>query len=631
MMVPQPPAPSVQKQEVQSLFACESENVSQAAVGDEWYIISLPWFNAWKEHVDWDDTGREGAPAPGPIDNSNLVVGGQGQRLKNPAGLESEFEVVSGHLHKKLVEWYSMAPGSPLLERKVIFDGGANLVEISTPVFDLFEMDAESGPAGRRVPGDAQVVISRTENMMGLLLSTLQAWVSAHGGVEPEDDLIASQKARFWFSLGDDEEGNEGVEALGSTSSEAEVEQKEGDSTPAAAAAADNDDDAAIAARRWHPLDWSNEQRTVMELQVGDRNATVVRAPQLLIELRESEVAPWILPSPASESSSEAIDAASDATSAAETTGNGTAAGAQSSTAAAAADQAATEAAKARADARQRALDLDEDAWRASLAVGDELDCFDGKQWRESVVVRVGPPEKKEEEEEEDVDGVAAGAAADGGDGSASADASVAVRFRCFGPDHIFETTRGAGASTLASDDDKTAKPAKGDVAKPYTHVSDWRTQLRQDMEIEVLVSQQHMYKCEEADSSLHFVGTHTRFDEWWVSDHVGADSHSRRGYLNVQGSAKRPPTSDEKEWELWVNLPGQTWCETPVVHVTLEGEDVRIHTDLDEVNARHPGFKGNLKKITGLFKRQAAGTWAKRKVVRVDYQKRLVTLRKSS
>ena len=617
------PSPAAQKAEVKELIDSGSENTSLAAVDDEWYVISLRWFAAWKEHVDFNDSGREGAPAPGPINNLDIIVNGS-QRLRNPtSGLGADFDVVSDKLFNKLLSWYSVEDGSPTIVRKVIQDGSGNVVEISAPVFDLWEMDEASGIAGRPVEGGAQVTLSRKEDTSALLMATLEAWLKATQKPEPEADFMGNL-VRFWFSLGEEDGGTdncnnneEDLEAITTSKNNnnnddndaADVESKTTSNTAAAV-----DPAVAAAARQWHMMEWERGNKLISQLQIGDRNITVARAPRILMELRASKKDPWILPTPEAIAVADAADAAAaDAAPSAKNKGikPSTAVETEAEAAAKAAqDAASTAAATARAEARAQALELADAVWRAQLTAGAELDVFDGKQWRESVVVGVGGGPEEDED-------------------------AITVRFRNMGPDHLLATRRSAGADLTAAAAAADHKPEAGAIAKPYTHVSDWRTQLRQDMKIQVLVDSQHTYHCAETVTTLHCVPVTSaglRSYEWWVSDPIGAENHNRRGYMNAKGELGHPPLSSEKKkWELWVALPGVVWQETAAVRVTLEGpegkEDVRIVAEVDAIKAAHPGFAGQTDKLHGLFKRQPGGSWQQRKVVRVDYKKREVTL----
>lgn len=136
-----------------------------------------------------------------------------------------------------------------------------------------------------------------------------------------------------------------------------------------------------------------------------------------------------------------------------------------------------------------------------------------------------------------------------------------------------------------------------GDIAKPYTHVSDWRSQLRRDMMIEMLQEEtQHHYYCSENETCvssdcdlrqplllcfgvphyltsgiltniryLHFVQSH---NEWWVSDYAEFKSHKRHGYINVVGVPEQPPPSNKKLWEIYVGA--RIWKDTDKVTVTI-------------------------------------------------------------
>ena len=554
------PVPAIADQKE---FAKQDDNLAYAEEDDDWYIIDMAWLTLWKEYVDWNGTGKSSGKCPGPIDNTALVE--RGQRLKNPHGLGVDFDVISDSVHAGLVRWYGVVEGSPVLKRPVVFNGGANIVEVSAPVFDIWEMNAETGASGRPVPGNVQVVVSRKQNAMYLFLAAVEAWMTAKGLPEPDEDWV-KDRVRFWYSLD--------VPA-GSEDGEASDENK---------------------APQWHFLDWTSDT-LLTQVQIGDDALVYARAPRVLLETRESGDAPWVLEGPEQPNrgldaflSPESFNVPHAAGASVETKECKEAAGGAPTVD----DKEAEEAASRRAEVRKRVLEMDEDEWRAALDVGSEVDCFDGKQWQESTVVSVGQP---------------------------SSD-SVAIHFRSQ-PGHVLETVRTAGQG-LAADD----KPVAGSIAKPYTHVSDWRTQLRQDMKIQVFVKGQPHYRCDEAESTLHYI---PRYKEWWVSDHEVAARHERVGYINVVSGSERPPTSDEKLWELWANAPSDVWQDSPHVKVTLEGtpgqEDIRFCTDESTLKEHHPGFRGNAQKINGLFKKQPGGAWETRKVVKVNYKTRKITI----
>ena len=108
----------------------------------------------------------------------------------------------------------------------------------------------------------------------------------------------------------------------------------------------------------------------------------------------------------------------------------------------------------------------DED-WRAALQPGWLMDVFDGKEWRETKVLKIP--------EGDDPD-------------------TLIVGFRAE-PGHTLTTTRSAGASAAAG-----TTPATGDIAKPYSKVGDWRTQLRQDMRIECMGEKRFFYQDSSRD-----------------------------------------------------------------------------------------------------------------------------------
>ena len=72
-VVPVAPSPSEQKQKLKELLDSGSELISDADDGASFFVISLQWYNAFRAHIDLNDSGRDGEPHPGPINNTNLL------------------------------------------------------------------------------------------------------------------------------------------------------------------------------------------------------------------------------------------------------------------------------------------------------------------------------------------------------------------------------------------------------------------------------------------------------------------------------------------------------------------------------------------------------------------------------
>lgn len=221
-------------------------------------------------------------------------------------------------------------------------------------------------------------------------------------------------------------------------------------------------------------------------------------------------------------------------------------------------------------------------SWRQALKSGSAVDIFDKQlhEWREGVVVEA---QKKD----------------------------LIIRFRGeLG--HRIRVSRNAGKSAgndevqsgnnqpTQESDTFVDNPKHGDVAKAYTFVHNWRSGLKQGMDVEVLLNTKNAYYCAENDTVLHFVlNTDNQgragIGRWWLSrrewDHtlaVNTNDTSVRGYLRSGCCllSKCPPasrilsenTAQEEEnasdgvgWELWNSHP---WQKSPMVQVTIDRGD---------------------------------------------------------
>jgi hypothetical protein len=62
------PAITEQKAEIHELS--QNETLKE---GDDWYLVAVKWWGAWKDYVHYEGVPGEAPAHPGPIDNQALV------------------------------------------------------------------------------------------------------------------------------------------------------------------------------------------------------------------------------------------------------------------------------------------------------------------------------------------------------------------------------------------------------------------------------------------------------------------------------------------------------------------------------------------------------------------------------
>ena len=146
-----------QKLIIQSEIDTGGDRPNRATPGDEWVLISLKWYNSWRDAVDFANRGVASKEIPGPIDNRDFAAG---LRVKPGMLTGTHYEVIRASMWLKLKSWYGVLPGSPVLKRPIIVDGDQSIVETSAPVFDLFVADDDDS-ADPSVNGDTKYAIRR--------------------------------------------------------------------------------------------------------------------------------------------------------------------------------------------------------------------------------------------------------------------------------------------------------------------------------------------------------------------------------------------------------------------------------------------------------------------------------------
>ena len=250
-------------------------------------------------------------------------------------------------------------------------------------------------------------------------------------------------------------------------------------------------------------------------------------------------------------------------------------------------DEAKIGAVKAQQAQLNAAQELDDTAWRASLAVGALVDHHDAREghekWREADIAAV--------------------------DGD-----TLTVRWR-----GMLEPT----AQVLR---DSEA------IAKPYSKCRDWRNQLRTNTKIElrrkhhpeeVIVMRGPVYESEDKEHVLYYEGFKK---EWWIAEKKewAKMSKSARGYLHVEVEEHNPLKvsaallGGDKQWQVY----DKQWASDPSVQISpVEGAGFAISTD-------YPGLPGAIKmeghtgthaEMMGVYHWMAQGEYVRGTVKRID------------
>lgn len=108
-------APSIADQKTEIYDLSLSETLKE---GDDWYLVAIKWWIAWKDYVHYDGVPSEQPTHPGPIDNSSLV--NDKNELHSDVSERNDFILASAPVWNKLFSWYG---GGPVIPRKVISRG----------------------------------------------------------------------------------------------------------------------------------------------------------------------------------------------------------------------------------------------------------------------------------------------------------------------------------------------------------------------------------------------------------------------------------------------------------------------------------------------------------------------------
>jgi hypothetical protein len=109
------PVPSIAEQRTEIYDLSLNETLKE---GDDWYLVAVKWWVAWKDYVHYDGVPSEIPAYPGPVDNHSLV--NDKNEIHADVSERNDFVLVSAPVWNMLLSWYG---GGPVICRKVISRG----------------------------------------------------------------------------------------------------------------------------------------------------------------------------------------------------------------------------------------------------------------------------------------------------------------------------------------------------------------------------------------------------------------------------------------------------------------------------------------------------------------------------
>ena len=154
---------------------------------------------------------------------------------------------------------------------------------------------------------------------------------------------------------------------------------------------------------------------------------------------------------------------------------------------------------------------------------------------------------------------------------------TILIHVRCFGHRVYGHFKSEVGNSTACSRAvaKHSASLADGALALPYSHVFNWRTNLRVGQALEYVTKRSRVYVNHEGESILHY---HGPSKQWWISMFGPIGDLRAMGYFYTEeGTPIRPPASTPTSTP-WLLLIGKQWCaDHREFQVTLEEVDGEV------------------------------------------------------
>lgn len=137
----------------QALLVHEVFQTSSLQQGDTWYVLSMRWWDLWKDytlfdckadlpsqphHLSRSCSGTTKGEKPPNIDNSDLIIRPGCPQLQSNLVENRDFILLNKEVWKLLYSWY---PGGPILRRRVIGEGQNMRVELYPFCLTVYKVD----------------------------------------------------------------------------------------------------------------------------------------------------------------------------------------------------------------------------------------------------------------------------------------------------------------------------------------------------------------------------------------------------------------------------------------------------------------------------------------------------------
>lgn len=137
----------------QALLVREVFQGSSLQPGDDWYVLSMRWWDLWRDYTLFDSktelpaqpthlsrscSGTTKGERPPSVDNSDLIIRPGCPQLQRGLVENRDFILLNKEVWKLLDAWY---PGGPVLRRRVIGEGSNMRVELYPLCLTVYKVD----------------------------------------------------------------------------------------------------------------------------------------------------------------------------------------------------------------------------------------------------------------------------------------------------------------------------------------------------------------------------------------------------------------------------------------------------------------------------------------------------------
>lgn len=168
----------------QALLVHEVFQTSSLQQGDTWYVLSMRWWDLWKDytlfdckadlpsqphHLSRSCSGTTKGEKPPNIDNSDLIIRPGCPQLQSDLVENRDFILLNKEVWKLLYSWY---PGGPILRRRVIGEGQNMRVELYPFCLTVYKVDDFGMPI---IDSKLQSPFSRSDTLEEEVLSEMDS------------------------------------------------------------------------------------------------------------------------------------------------------------------------------------------------------------------------------------------------------------------------------------------------------------------------------------------------------------------------------------------------------------------------------------------------------------------------